>query len=178
MANHYLEMLVHVSLSTHKEPQKVLVVTDRKDKIENELEKQKLFLNLETTFSDSEGFKDLESESFDVAIFDNADLDEVSISHINRILNSHGVVSSSGNFETLKKFSSVFRIAMPYLTFEIEEKSEVSILASKFYHPTADINLQRADFIDNCEYYNSDTHTSSFVMPNYIKNQIRDFVRN
>jgi spermidine synthase len=178
MANYNLEMLVHVPLSTHKEPQKVLVVSDRKEEVENELKKQKLFLSLETTFASSESFKDLDSESFDVAIFDGVDLDEVSVSHANRVLNSNGVVSASGDFETLKRFAGVFRIAMPYLTFQIDGKSEVSILSSKFYHPTADINLQRADFIDSCEYYNSDTHTSSFVMPNYIKNQIRDFVKN
>jgi len=30
------------------------------------------------------------------------------------------------------------------------------MLASRFYHPTADINLQRADLTDGYAYYNSD----------------------
>jgi spermidine synthase len=178
MGNYSLEMLVHTALSTHKEPKNILVVTDEKENIEHEFSKHK-FLELQTTFTTLEKFPDLESENFDVAIFDiSENIDQIAISHIHRVLDSKGLLSIRGNFETLKMLSNNFLIAMPYLIFSIDEKSEIQLFASKFYHPTADINLQRADFLDNCEYYNSDTHTSSFVMPNFIKSEIKDFVRN
>ena len=42
---------------------------------------------------------------------------------------------------------------------------QASIIASKKYHPTADLNLQRADFLDDLEYYSSEIHIASFVFP-------------
>jgi len=174
-----LEMLVHVPLATHKEPNSILVVTDREDNIRDELKRHK-FLNLETKFfSTLDSIRDLESEKFDIAIFDLPIESSVVMSvHLKRVLKSDGLASTRGDFQTLKAISSEFRIAMPYLVNSLTKSSEVLILASKFYHPTADINLQRADFIDGCNYYNSDIHTASFIMPNYIKREIREFVKN
>ena len=40
-----------------------------------------------------------------------------------------------------------------------------SILASKKYHPTADINLQRSDLLDGLDYYSSEIQLASFVFP-------------
>ena len=40
-----------------------------------------------------------------------------------------------------------------------------SIIASKRYHPTADINLQRADLLDGLNYYSAEIHNASFVFP-------------
>ena len=40
-----------------------------------------------------------------------------------------------------------------------------SILASKKYHPTADLVLQRADLLDDLQYYSSEIHKAVFVFP-------------
>jgi spermidine synthase len=40
-----------------------------------------------------------------------------------------------------------------------------SILASKKYHPTADLNLQRADLLDGLDYYSAEIQLASFVFP-------------
>jgi len=62
--------------------------------------------------------------------------------------------------DDLKLVGEKFWIAMPY-----RFGHQASIIASKKYHPTADLNLQRADFLDDLEYYSSEIHIASFVFP-------------
>ena len=181
MNQNNIEMLVHTALNTHKEPAQILILTNNEKEFQLELDKHK-FLDLEVTFSTSQNgltlLKNTSPETFDIIISDSVS-DEVKIfAHSNRVLRNKGLISTSGNLESLKTLSAEFRIAMPYLVNNLELQSEVLLFGSKFYHPTADINLQRADFLDNCNYYNSDIQNSSFVLPNFIKNSIKDFVRN
>jgi len=42
------------------------------------------------------------------------------------------------------------------------------MLASRFYHPTADINLQRADLTEGFAYYNSDIAIAAFSVPTFV----------
>jgi len=51
------------------------------------------------------------------------------------------------------------------------------IMGSKLYHPTADMILQRADLIDGLKYYNSDIHKASFILPNYIKQELGELYK-
>lgn len=51
-------------------------------------------------------------------------------------------------------------------------------LASKEYHPTADVILQRADMIDGLSYYNCDVHVASFAMGNYIRKEYLGIIKN
>jgi spermidine synthase len=53
-----------------------------------------------------------------------------------------------------------------------------AILCSKEYHPTADINLQRADMIDGLSYYNCNVHPAAFAMPNYIRKEYLGLIKN
>jgi len=174
-------MLVHTALNTHKEPTQILIITDNKKDFQLELDKHK-FLNLATTFANSKnGFETLQNskiESFDVIILASISDEVKMFGHSNRVLKNKGLISAVGNLDSLKNLASEFRIAMPYLVNSLEEKSETLLFGSKFYHPTADINLQRADFVDNCNYYNSDIQNSSFIIPNFIKSEIKDFVKN
>ena len=74
----------------------------------------------------------------------------------------------------LQTLGAIYRIVMPY-RYE-EEKELVSsymVLASRFYHPTADINLQRADLTDGYRYYNSDIAIAAFQTPTFIN---RDYL--
>ncbi len=176
-----VEMLAHVPLSTHKEPQHIFLVSDQ---VENYLEQfsKYQFLEFDIEVSLIEDFDgriaEFENGVFDIAIIDQK-LNNIQIAHISRVLKKDGLVAMVGeSFETLKNLAKNFRIAMPYLVFMKDNFSEILYFGSKFYHPTADINLQRSDLLEDLNYYNSDIHVSAFYMPNYIKNEIANFVRN
>jgi spermidine synthase len=51
------------------------------------------------------------------------------------------------------------------------------MLASRFYHPTADINLQRADLTDGFAYYNSDIAIAAFATPTQINNEYLGLIK-
>ena len=53
-----------------------------------------------------------------------------------------------------------------------------ALLSSKEYHPTADINLQRADMLDGLSYYNCDVHPAAFAMGNYIRKEYLGIIKN
>ncbi len=63
-------------------------------------------------------------------------------------------------FADLRLVGTKFWIAMPF-----KFGHNTSILASKKYHPTADLNLQRADLLDGLDYYSSEIQLASFVFP-------------
>ena len=175
-------MLVHTALATHKEPETILVITDNKDEVQTELNRHK-FLKLKTKIvrvsKMLEALQNSEENSLDVLIIDGEIANCKTIfAHSNRILTAQGLISVRGNFEILRVLASEFIIAMPYIVNSIQEKSTTLLFGSKFYHPTADINLQRADFLDGCNYYNSDIRNGSFIMPNFIKSEIKEFVKN
>ena len=182
MENNSIEMLVHTALTAHKEPEAVLIITDNRESIQRELDRYK-FLKLDLTISSTadilETLQNTTENSLDVVIIDGEIGNSLTIfAHSNRALKRDGLISTRGDFATLKVLASEFRIAMPYLVNSLEEKSTTLLFGSKFYHPTADINLQRADFIEGCNYYSSDIQYSAFIMPNFIKSKIKEFVKN
>ena len=79
-------------------------------------------------------------------------------------------------FDILKKdltlLGNNFWIAMPY-----SFSHSTMILGSKKYHPTADLNLHRADFLENMEYYSSDIHLATFVFPAKIHKELTGFAK-
>ena len=99
--------------------------------------------------------------------------DAAVLAHISRVLKDDGLVSmvhpSLDNVEDNKSIMQIlgnyFKIIMPYNL----GNCETAVLASKEYHPTADINLHRADMLDGLEYYNCDVHPASFAMGNNIR---------
>jgi len=179
MRKYLIEMLIHTPINTHKEPQKVAVIGNDIDSYKEEFKKQH-FLNLEINYIDSlQQLQDIESASLDVIIVDTIlESDKRFFAHLNRALNDKGLLSLNGDLNNLAPVAEEFLIAMPYLIYSFESATKPLIFGSKFYHPTADIILQRSDFIDNLSYYNSDIHTASFTMPNWIKSQIREIVKN
>ncbi len=81
--------------------------------------------------------------------------------------------------EIMQVMGEFFKIVMPY-RFEMYMYPGCNwnfILASKLYHPTADIILHRADLLDGLRYYNSDLHKASFVLPNYVKQELGDLYK-
>lgn len=78
-------------------------------------------------------------------------------------------IGSSDINKTKKALSALgenFRIVMPFYNLHL-------IFASDYYHPTADIILQKSDLLDNTLAYNSDFHKACFVLPTW---QIKEFL--
>lgn len=161
----YSEMMVHTALCTHKEATNVLVIGSNCEQLKDETSKHSA--NFE--FGDLSILTSKNEKTIDVVIFTDVQLDELILANIERVLNDDGVIAfSTSSFskdeEKLKKdlelVGTKFWIAMPY-----RFGHETAILASKKYHPTADLILQRSDLLNDLAYYSSEIHTASFVFP-------------
>ncbi len=138
-----------------------------------------------------------EDKSYDIVLVDATDPSELSnelfdatfYAQVNRVLRDDGLVAvqggsywmdMQGHKKILKTVGGPFWIAMPY-KYEMYSYPGVNwnfILASKKYHPTADIVLQRADLLEGLHYYTSDIHKASFTVPKYVKNELLGIAKN
>jgi len=75
---------------------------------------------------------------------------------------------------TINTLGQYAKIVMPYHI----GGGELALLASKEYHPTADLILQRSDMLDNLEYYNCDVHIGAFAMGNNIRKTYLGVIKN
>lgn len=176
----YPEMMTHVIMCTNKDPKNALIISDNAKLIEKEVQKHHdvAYTVIEC---DLEKLKTLADESFDVVICE-MDGDLESVTQINRVLKADGQVVINHphlDAETLNKslmqtLGYFFKIIMPYNL----GNGDTALLASKEYHPTADIILQRSDMLDNVYYYNCDIHLAAFAMPNYIRRTYLGSIRN
>ena len=177
------EMLTHVAINTHANPKKVLVINGGK-RVGRELEKYDTItevINIDGVDA-IEKLQDLGAKKFDVAIVSTTDYTnnrEFWI-ELTKLLDTKGVAAiEMSNIVTtvddakseLKLAGTIYPIVMPYRYDKaIDGKvltSEYLMLASRFYHPTADINLQRADLTEGFAYYSSDVAISSFTVPTF-----------
>jgi spermidine synthase len=175
----YSEMLTHIPTCTHKDPKNILLLSKNSISFINEIAKYK---TIETKVAeDIDTLRDLEDNSFDIVISE-FDADSITTAHINRVLKDDGLAVFN-NFklddveQTKQKLTEIgkyFKIVMPYSLLGHTK----AVLASKEYHPTADIILQRADLTDGFEVYNSDLHVGVFAMPTYIKKRYLGIVKN
>ena len=127
--------------------------------------------------------------SYDVVIL-NADIndpiyDGLFYGLINRVLASDGVFASNapgitdeaGGFEDMAlKLGEYFKIVMPSFYMQKQMTHNI-IVASKKYHPTADLILQRGDLLEGLEYYNCDLHLASFALPNFVKKRLQNSLK-
>lgn len=185
------EMITHIPLCTHANPKNILVIGSS-DGIKQELEKYRFLDKVETIDSDiTNNLVNMSDNSFDVVIVNDNEImaDKVFIGLINRVLDEKGVFvtvanniySNEDKFENeLKSLDDTFKVVMPY-RYEANNGDEVTmnniILASKAYHPTADINLQRADLTDGFKYYNSDIAVGCFMLPTTIRKRFLGLVK-
>ena len=177
------EMLVHVPVCTHANPKRVLVVGGC-DNIKNELAKYNIFEEIVHIEVDgaTETLSSLDNTKFDIAIVVSdtfANNREFWI-ELTKRLDEKGVVSALSSDimldtqttkESYKMLGNIYKIVMPYrYEKEVDGRLECAymVLCSRFYHPTADINLQRADLTDGFRYYNSDIAIASFQMPTFV----------
>ncbi|WP_200762938.1 polyamine aminopropyltransferase [Nitrosophilus alvini] len=144
----------------------------------------------------TEFVREAKDKTYDIVLVDSTDpegpaeglFNKTFYAHINRILKDDGIVVAQGESwwidmplhkEIMRVIGDFFKITMPY-RFEMYMYPGCNwnfIVGSKFYHPTADIILQRADLIDNLKYYNSDIHISSFTLPTYVKKELGELYK-
>jgi len=176
----YNEMMVHIPVCTSKAPQKILIISDDANGLENEMNKHDV-IAYKTIKCSLEALRDEADSAYEVVICE-ANSDAVVIGHISRVLTDDGLISMihpsldeiQENKNTMHILGKYFKIIMPY---DIGE-GNTALLSSKEYHPTADIILQRADMIDNLDYYNCDIHIAAFAMPNYIRKEYLGIIKN
>ena len=176
----YPEMMVHVPVCTNKVPQNVLIISNNADLLSAEMQKHADIGSKVVTCS-LDSLRDEADDSADVVICE-MNGDAAIIAHISRILKEDGQLSIShdslddtqSNKILMGVLANYFKVIMPY---DLGNGS-TALLASKEYHPTADLILQRADMIDGLNYYNCDVHVASFAMPNYIRKEYLGIIRN
>jgi len=184
------EMLSHIPLCTHAEPKRVLIIGGC-EKLYAEVKKHPVVEKI-THLESEEGIDALEQGGYDVAIVVNKKFsnDRVLLGLLNRVLDARGVVVMElSNILTqideargeLAHLGELFKIVMPYRYETLLESGETAckhlVLASHKYHPTADINLQRADLTDGFAYYNSDIAIGAFQLPTIVRQNYAGLVK-
>ncbi len=176
----YAEMMVHVPMCTSKEAKDVLIISDNAQKLSQEVARHSE-ANVKVVGCSLNEVSSLDDDSYDVVISEMGN-DAALFSHLNRVLKKDGLLvtkhpsldSVEENKSLMNMLGKFFKIIMPYNIGD----GTTALLASKEYHPTADINLQRADMIDGLSYYNSDIHPAAFAMGNYIRKEYLGIIKN
>ena len=165
--NAFNEMMVHLPLCTHKEATKVLIVGSNNEDMKAQAAKHNKVSDIE--FGDTSIITSKSEKNIDVIILTDVKIDELLLANISLILKEDGLIAFPSKafsrdedqlFADLKLVGSKFWIAVPF-----KFGHTTTILASRRYHPTADLNLQRADLLDDLNYYSAEIHNASFVFP-------------
>lgn len=177
------EMMVHIPLCTHKNPRRIWAITTREE-IAQELGRygRNVSIRMIDPALALEAVREGESGSVDVMLIDMHSSDELLWAHVQRLLGTEGLAvvhhpsleEYAPNEVLLRRLGEYFKIIMPY---HVGDGSTL-LLASKEYHPTADVILQRSDLLEGQSYYNCDIHVAAFAMPNYIRRRYMGLVRN
>jgi len=176
----YPEMMVHVPVCTNKVPESVLIISDNADLLSNEMLKH-AEIGSRVISCTMDALRDEANNSADVVICE-MKADAAVVAHISRILKDDGQLSithdsldeTQSNKVLMQALGKYFKIIMPYNL----GNGSTALLASKEYHPTADVILQRTDMIDGLNYYNCDMHIAAFAMPNYIRKEYLGIIKN
>ncbi len=171
------EMLTHIPLCTHKEPKNILVIGDVDNEFISEIKKHKV----NVAYGDASLITSKDEKEIDIIIITSKIVDSFLIANIQRILKDDGILTFvsdnfSKNEDKLKADLTLvgehFWIAMP---FRFDHTT--AIIASKKYHPTADIVLQVSDLLDDVNYYSTEIHHASFVFPSHIHKKLTGFAK-
>lgn len=174
ISNAFAEMMVHIPLCTHIEAKKVLIIGSVNDELKSETLKHSKESNFE--FGDLSIIENKENKEIDIVILTDIRPDLKILANIYRVLKDDAILcflsksfsnSKDELKEDLKLVGEKFWIAMP---FKFEH--DTAIIASRKYHPTADLNLQRADFLEDLKYYSAEIHSASFVFPASIHKEL------
>ncbi|MEA3456497.1 MAG: hypothetical protein U9R26_08295 [Campylobacterota bacterium] len=192
---HYIkdEMLVHIPVCTHADPKSVLLIGGC-DNLYAEVQKHKTIENIVRLSAEEAEDKvtTLDENSFDIIVVATEAFkgDRVFWGLLNRILSDRGIVTTMSSLllteeqaveSELTTIGELFKIVMPYRYESLAEDGHLTcknlILASHTYHPTADINLQRADLTEGYNYYNSDIAIGAFQLPTVVRKRFAGLIK-
>ncbi len=176
------EMLSHVPLCTYPRAENILILgtceKDFKEDFKNELQKHKA----KVSYKNIDKLSECKEKSFDVIIVTQKfELSKEFIDQAYKILNADGLITflSTSYFDDIEKLKNdlllsgeAFWIAMPF-----SFGHTTAVLASKKYHPTADIVLQTSDLLQDLKYYNSELQLASFVHPSFVNKELLGFAK-
>ena len=178
----YPEMMVHIPLCTHKEPKNVLIVSDNAAQLHEEVARHDGIASTVVAANNAlNALRDAEEKSAEVILLEGS-TDAALLAHCNRVLSDDGLMvlqhpsldDTTANTALMEVLGNYFKIIMPYNI----GNGETLLLASKEYHPTADVILHRTDLLEGQQYYNCDIHPAAFAMPNYIRKAYLGIIRN
>lgn len=176
----YSEMMVHIPLCTHKDPENILIISSDAISLVNEIKKHNE-MSVSVVEPNIDALRKCLDDSVDVIICEHS-CDAAMFAHINRILKEDGLLVTKHpslddideNKTLLSILGNYFKIIMPYYI----SGDTTALLASKNYHPTADIILHRTDLLDNLDHYNCDIHPAAFAMGNKIRKEYLGLFKN
>ena len=176
----YNEMMVHVPLCTSKDPKKVLIVSDNASDFVAEVNKH-TDIAADVIAANLDALRDAKDAEYDVVISE-LDADAAGYAHMNRVLKVDGLlVTTNPSLDEVEENKKIMEILGKYakiiMPFYVNE-GKTALLASKEYHPTADIILQRTDMLDNLNFYNCDVHPAAFAMGNHIRKEYLGIIKN
>ena len=171
--------MVHIPLCSHKKPQDVLVMSNDASIFSAELARYKN-ITVTVVAPTIDAARDLADAAYDIVLLESS-TDAALLAHINRALKVDGMLAMQhpnldeieANKTLMHVLGKYFKIIMPYNAAE-----STLLLASKEYHPTADIILHRTDLLEGQQFYNCDIHPAVFAMPNYIRKTYLGIIRN
>jgi len=176
----YNEMMVHVGICTNKNPQNVLIISNEAAGLIDEIQKHE-GIDCDVISDNINLLRDKKDADYDVVISE-MDFNPVVIAHINRVLKEDGLLVSrhpsledvDENKQIMAILGKYAKVVMPYNL----GNGDTALLASKEYHPTADIILHRTDMLDNLDYYNCDIHPAAFAMGNNVRRDYLGIIKN
>lgn len=176
----YNEMMVHIPLCTSKNPENILIVSNDAAGLVAEVQKHD-DISCDVISADMGLLRDAQDTTYDVVISE-MDSDAAVLAHYNRVLKEDGVlVSKHASLDDVETNKSMMQVLGKYtkiiMPFSIGN-GKTALLASKEYHPTADIILHRADMLDDLEYYNCDVHPAAFAMGNNVRKAYLGVIKN
>ena len=176
----YNEMMVHVALCTNKAPETILLISNNAAGMVEEVQKHD-GIDCDVISTDMGLLRDVEDNKYDVIVSE-MQSDAAVFAHMNRVLKEDGLIVTTHPSldkveENTNMISILGRYAKVVMPFNIGN-GETALLASKAYHPTADIILQRSDMLDGLEYYNCDVHPAAFAMGNNVRKAYLGVIKN
>jgi len=176
----YNEMMVHVGLCTNKDPKNVLIISNNASGMIAEIAKHD-GIACEAISTEMNSLRGASDDAYDVVISEMGS-DAAVFAHINRVLKEDGLIvtthasldDTESNKQTMSILGKYAKVVMPFNL----GNGDTALLASKEYHPTADIILQRSDMLDNLNYYNCDVHPAAFAMGNNVRREYLGIIKN
>ena len=160
------EMAIQVPFCVHNNIQNTLFVTHHPDEMRKQASKHSIVPKISTEIS--------ESSLFDIIIIDEFINSEL-LKKATVALSDKGIIvirtTDNRVKDDLISLGESFRIVMPYHNLNL-------IFASNFFHPTADIVLQKSDLLDDMYYYNTEMHLAEFALPAKVRTYLKNGLKN